>query len=208
MALSYPLTMPSTPQFRSVTFRARSVVGRSVSPFTLEQQVYAHSGEGWEADFDLPRMTRAQAEAWIAWLTGLNGFEGTFLVGDPLGTAPQGTWSSGAPVLDGAHAAGVKTLSILGCEGLTWTAGDWVQIGAGASAHLHKVVESGSQSADSPTAAGTVEIWPRTRSAYADGQPITVSSAKGLWRLASNTRQWSLEEAQLYGVAFSAVEAL
>jgi len=204
MALSYPLAMPSTPQFRSVQFRAKSAVGVSRSPFTYSAQVTAHQGEMWEVDVELPPMTRAQAEAWIAFIIGLNGFEGSFLLGDPAGTSPQGDWS-GTQVVNGGSQTG-KTLVVRGLDAFaTVTAGDWLQLGSGSSSTLHKLVQNAT--ADSGGEA-TLEIWPRLRSSPVDGAAITVNDAKGLFRLSDNTRAWGVEIAQVYGVSFSAMEYL
>ena len=46
------------------------------------------------------------------------------------------------------------------------------------------------------------------RAAYADDDPITLASPVGNWRLASNAREYSIGLAQVYGISFSAVEAL
>lgn len=203
MALTFPLSLPSV-GLRSIAFRAQSVVGLSESPFTLEQQLYEHQGEGWGADVKLPRMRRADAEPWVAFLLGLRGIAGTFLMGDPINTSPRGTWA-GSPKVLGAHAARVATIAMDGfTAAATVKAGDWFQTGTGANTHLHKVVLDA-------TADGagllTLEIWPRTRAALADNDTFVTASPKGLWRLASNEREWSIELAQMYGLSFSCVEA-
>lgn len=187
-------------------FRGGSVVGVSTSPFSREQQVYAHQGDWWEVDVSLPAMKRADAEPWVAFLLALNGREGTFLLGEPINTAPRGV-GTGTPLVKGASQTG-RTLLTDG-----WTisqtgilkAGDWFQLGTGSSSRLHKVV----QDADSDGSGNaTLEIWPRLRVSPADNAALTVSSPKGVFRLAGNMREWSLEQAAIYGLSFSCVEAL
>ena len=78
MTITYPLTLPDTTSFKSVTLTARSTVGMSQSPFTYQQQFYKWSGETWEADVMLVPMKRVTAEVWISWLTSLRGMQGTF----------------------------------------------------------------------------------------------------------------------------------
>lgn len=202
MAITFPITLYSGVTPRRVRIKKKSTVGVSKSPFTGEQQIYVHQGETWEMSVDYPPLERADAEELIGSLLQLNGREGTFQMGDPVGATPRGTWNGGSPVLSGAHALGVKTLTIRGVDGLTWKSGDWLQIGT----YLHKVTLSGQQSG-SPSV-GTVEIWPRTRAAYSDGQALVVASAKGLWRLSSNDQAWDIETAQLYGISFECEEAL
>lgn len=184
----------------------RSVVGVAESPFTLSQQVYAHPGEVWSAELDFPPLERAEAEDLIGMLLALNGMEGTFLMGDPLGKTARGTWSGSSPVVSGAHAAGLKTIGIRNVDGKTWKRGDWLQFGSGSTTHLHKIVQDGSQ-VGSPSLA-SIEIWPRTRTTLADGDAITIASPRGLWRLASNVGGWDLIDAMEYGVRLSAIEAL
>ncbi len=210
MAISFPLALPTVNVAREIDFAATSTVGVSISPFTREAQTYVHQGEWWEAQVRLPPMKRADAETWVAFLLALNGREGTFLMGDPVNTSPRGN-GGGAPLVNGGSQTG-KTLSTRG-----WTAaitgillpGDWFSLGSGASTHLHKVVQSADSGVGSPDAGvASLEIWPRLRSAPSDGDALVIAGAKGLWRLASNRRDWSIGEAQIYGIAFTCEEAL
>jgi hypothetical protein len=206
MSLSYPLTLPTDKLPREIVIRARSVVGVSESPFNLAQQVQAMSGERWEADVMFPPIrTRALADDLIGFLTALNGQEGTFLMGDPVNTSPRGGWA-GSPLVKGAHAARVKTVTIDGLTiGTTAKRGDWVQFGTGSGTHLHKVVQDGTANGSGEIA---LEIWPGLREALADNATITITSTKGLFRLASNVREYTVGLAQTYGIKFSCVEAL
>ena len=205
MALSYPLALPSSQEAREITIRARSVVGVSESPFTFEQQVQAMAGERWEADIALPPMTRADAEDWIGWLMGLNGQEGTFLMGEPVNTSPRGTWA-GTPLVNGSHAARAKSIAMDGfTAGATVKRGDWFQIGTGSSSRLYKVVQDATASGGGTL---TLEIWPGLRATLADNATLDTSSPVGLWRLASNVREYSISLARIYGLRFSCVEAL
>lgn len=208
MAISYPLSVPTTAVAARLRWTGDSVVGFQASPFTKQQKVYAHQGEALEVEVQLPPMDRADAEEWVGFLLALNGQEGTFLMGDPVGATPRGTWLYGSPQagVSGAHAAGVKTLALKDfASGATGKVGDWIQFGSGSSTHLHKVVQD---FAASGAGAATVEIWPRTRAALADGDGFVVQGAVGQWRLASNRRTWEVQEAQEYGISFSAIEAL
>lgn len=206
MALSYPLSLPATGIFAEMDIHANSAVGMSRSPFTAEEQVYAHPGEWLEADIVLPPMARTDAAAWITFLTALNGREGTFLMGDPMGTSPQGNWG-GSPKVFGAHAVQVKTIAMDGFTASTGTVtgGDWIQRGSGTTTHLHMVTKSATADGSGLL---TLEIWPRLRVALADNDTFVTADTVGIWRLASNRRSWSLREASSYGLRFSAEEAL
>jgi len=207
VAESYPLNMPSG-GIASVRLIARDAVGVSVSPFTGSQQVFRHQGQSWEADITLPPMKRDDAEAWNAFLLRLRGQYGTFLLGDPNGATPRGSASTtpGTPVVNGAGQTGDE----LNIDGLPVSAtgylkaGDYIQLGSGATATLHKVLEDVDSNASGEA---TLNLWPRVRSAPSDGATVTVSNAKGTFRLASNESSWSVDQASIYGITFGAVEA-
>ena len=204
MSISYPLALPGT-GFAGVVLRARDVVGIGTSPFTLTQQVQQHQGQAWEADISLPRMSRADAEAWITFLLKLKGVYGTFLLRDAVSGTPRGTWA-GTPLVDGAHAALASVLNIKGLTpGATVKAGDFLQLGSGATARLHKVLDDGTADGSGDLA---TDIWPSVREAVSDGAAIVITNAVGRFRLASNAREWEIGLAARYGLRFSAVEAL
>jgi len=130
VAITYPLSPPTTPGFRRAQFAARSVAGITSSPFTGQQQVYSWPGEWWEATAELPAMIRADAEAWIAFLASLRGVYGTFLLGDPAGKTPRGS-AAGAPAsVDGAAQLGssLATLAWTASQSGILLAGDYIQI--------------------------------------------------------------------------------
>lgn len=206
MTISYPLTLPTTATAARLRLLGRSVVGASASPFTFETQVQAHQGQRWEADIELPPMKREDAEAWVAFLLSLNGRQGTFTMGDPVGRTPRGS-AGGTPLVKGASQTG-QALAIDGCPLSTtgWLLpGDYIQLGSGSATHLHKVLVSADTNGAGEV---TLDIWPRLREAPADNLAVTISSCLGLWRLASNEMAWDIGEAEFYGIRFSAVEAL
>lgn len=206
MAISYPLTLPSHTGIAQINFRAINTVGMSMSPFTYAQQVVAHSGQRWETDITLPPMKRADAEQWIAWLVSLRGQLGTFTLGDPTGSTPRGS-AGGTPVVNGADQVG-GTLAIDGCTASQtgWLkAGDYIQLGSGTTATLHKVLQDANSDGSGNV---SLDIWPYIRSAPTDGSTVVTSNTVGKFRLASNEQNWSINEASIYGMTFGAVEAI
>jgi len=203
MAISYPLSHPTNVGFASASFTARAVVAVSRSPFTGAQQVQKHQGQWWEFEGSLPPMTRATAEEWVAFLLSLNGMQGTFLLGDPLGTTARGI-ATGTPLVKGASQTGNSLIT----DG--WTAsqtgimkaGDYFQLGTASSSKLYKVL---SDTNSDGSGDATFDIWPAINTAVADNAALTVASAKGLFRLASNEMRFNLQLAQRYGVAFAAI---
>jgi hypothetical protein len=85
------------------------------------------------------------------------------------------------------------TLGISGATG-SFAVGDWIQI----STSLYKVVQVNSSS--------SVDLFPVLRASYAGGTAITYSSAKGVFRLAESSTQWSIDLAKFYAISFSVVE--
>jgi len=194
MALSYPLATPTTIGIESIELRAVNAVAVSQSPFTYKQQIVSHGGQKWEASVNIPSVHRDKAAEWKAMLVGLKGQTGTFLLGDPDYATPQGTVSS--CVLSGN--VGDETASVVMTG--TLKAGDYIQLGSGASSKLHQVLLD--QDGD-----GTIEIWPSLRSNYTSST-VVFNSPKGVFRLATNMTSWSINNASIYGISFEAVEAV
>lgn len=206
MAVSYPISLPSAPGYRRVSIQPRSSVAAYASPFTQQQQVYAHPGQLWTGEFELPPMSRAEAAPWIAAFTSLNGIEGTFVFGDPAWTSPQGI-GTGTPLINGAAETGYD----IDTDGWTISqtgilkAGDWIQIGTGSSRKLHMVmVDANSDGSGN----ATLTVWPRVRTAFADNTAITVTNPTGIWRL-TGPATWSISvDSLISGLSVQFVEAL
>jgi hypothetical protein len=194
MAISYPLNTPTTIGFESIELRAVNATITSQSPFSYKQQVISHTGQRWEASISIPSVLRDLAEPWVAFLTALKGQTGTFLLGDPLGATPRGTVSS--CTLTGT--AGDESVAVTMTGSLL--AGDYIQLGSGTTARLHKVLVD-------QTGSGTLEIWPALRSTYTSAT-VTTTNTKGVFRLNQNMSSWQISNANSYGIAFEAVEAI
>ncbi len=199
---TYPIDIPTSPVPKSVRFNGQSVVSSVRSPFTGQRQVYVYPANWWQIQVQLPPMKRAAAESWIGFLISLNGMEGTFQMGDPLGKNPRGT-GGGSPHVNGAGQQG----NIIATDG--WPAGqrvlrvgDWIQIASGLyKVHTSDIVASGTGSA-------SIQIWPRLKTSPPDNQPIIYTNTVGVFRLDSNTNGWDWTEPQIAaGISFSGSEA-
>lgn len=209
MAISYPLTFPTATGVARINLRAVNAVAISESPFTFKQQVVAHTGQRWEAEVSIPPIKRETAEVWVSFLVSLQGVKGTFLMGDPIAATPRGSASSapGTPVVNGADQTG-DSLTIDGCPASATgylKAGDYIQLGGGSAATLHKVLQDVNTNG---AGQATLDLWPYIRNAPADDATVIVSNAKGLFRLGSNQTDWTIGEAALYGITFPAIEAI
>lgn len=194
MAISYPLTLPTSIGIANITLSASNAVAISQSPFTFQQQVIRHAGQRWTASVSIPPVRRELAEPWNAFLLSLNGPVGTFLLGDPNAKAPRGTATSAT--LTGSAGSSSPTITMTG----TLLAGDYIQLGSGATATLHKVLVDRSGT-------GIVEIWPSLRSSVTDAT-VTLANTVGKFRLSSNQQSFSIDSASIYGISFDCVEAL
>lgn len=207
MTISYPLDLPGSPSdIAGITLIARNQISMSESPFTFGQQVYEHQGQRWELTVELNRLTRTDAEPWIAFLMSLRGRYGTFMAGDPTGTVPRGS-AGGTPRVRNNSQSGL----LLTCYGFTSSAtnilraGDYIQLGTGGTASLHKVLQ------DTNTTSGgvcTLDIWPRLRTSPSSGDAITVNSCMGRFRLGDNATPWIVRAPNIYEITFTAVEDL
>lgn len=199
-------TLPNHTGLANIVLTAQNAIAYEESPFTYSGQVQSSTGERWLAEVTLPPMHRTDAEQWVAFLLKLRGQTNTFLLGDPLNTSTQGLASS----LGDTLTASVRTDFSVTISGATanqtnyFKAGDNIQIGTGASATLHKVLEDASSGAGGGV---TVDVWPEPRRAVT-GLPVYVNNTVGAFRLASSETSWTINDASFYGINFSAMEAV
>ena len=210
MAITYPLSLPTTIGIAEIELRANNVVGVSQSPFTYKQQVVQHQGQRWEASVSIPPVRKDLAEEWIAFLISLKGPVGTFYLGDPNMATPRGTISAGALVtLASAASAGDETVALTKGGGPEKSnvllPGDYIQIGTDSSRTLHKVLNTVDWDANG---AGTADIWPHIRGTVASGTSVVHQSTTGKFRLTSGLTSWSINNASTYGISFDAVEVI
>lgn len=194
MAITYPLTLPTSIGIANITLYANNAVAISQSPFTFQQQIIQHAGQRWTASVSIPPVRRDLAEPWNAFLLALNGPVGTFLLGDPNAKTPRGTASTAT--LTGTAGSSSPTITMTG----TLLAGDYIQLGSNGTSTLHKVLVDRSGS-------GNLEIWPKLRSSVT-GATVTLNNTVGRFRLSNTQQSFSIDSASIYGISFDCVEAL
>jgi len=205
--MTYPLQMPASPGIKTLGWSAQAVVGVSESPFTLAQQVQTWPGERWgPISVTLPPMRRDRAEVWIAWRLSLRGRAGTFLLYDPDGATPRGTIGADGITLAEPHAVRRRSLKLRGlAAGATVLAGDWLGLGSGATARMHKNLTD--KAADS-SGQVELEIWPGLRADYGPATVVTTRRVPGVFRMTKNVMPWTSDEAGTFGLSFEAAEVL
>jgi hypothetical protein len=206
MTISFPLSLPSTRAPMHIDWRRQANVGAAQSPFSLTQQTYVWPADCWLAGLAWGTMGVADANDVEAFLLALNGMEGSFLLGDPLRTAPLGTWAGQSPLVNGASQTG-KTLAIDGMTPTTTTgkAGDWFQLGSGSTSRLYRLTAPFTANGSGQA---TLDFWPNLRVSPADNAALTLASAKGLFMLAGNVAGWSQEDVRDFGISLECVEDL
>lgn len=206
MAITYPISFPSNLGVSSFKYGMRHAVGSLESPFSFTEQVIKFSGQKWEIQVTLPNMFRSDAEAFNTFLLKLGGKYGTFLIGDPNGKTPLGSWG-GTPLVKGAGQTGNELL----IDGLPTStngvakAGDWIQLGTAGNARLYKVLEDANSNGSGEV---TLLLSPNLRVSPADNQAVIYQNAVGCFRLAENYNPIDINNNSVYNITFRATEAL
>ena len=208
MAISYPLSLPTHTRMAQVDLRAINVVAYGRSQFTFAGQAHVYPGKMWSIDVTLPPMKRTDAEKWVAWMVSLKGLEGTFYMGDQLAQFPMGSARDADTILiNGATSSG-DTLAIDDAPASQTgylKAGDYLHVGTSTDRQLFKVL---SDVDTDGTGAATVDVWPNVRTSIADNATVTVQEPQGVFRLATNDQAWSVNNLAVFGLSFSATEAI
>ena len=203
MAIVYPLIFPDLP-VAEINMIMVTTSAMNESPFTGDQQVYEWPRQMWRADIVLPKMPRAKAEQWICFMAKLRGRVGTFLMPPIVGSVQRGTMT-GTPVVDGVGQLGLE-LSIRGMVANSvgvFLAGDFLQLGSGSDARLHKVLNDADADA---TGRATLDIWPPLRSAPADAAAVVFAAPVGNFRLNQSESPFLYVSPQRASIRFSVIE--
>ena len=204
---TFPLVMPTTPNFIRSEWGIARAVAQSQSPFTYSTQVHKFTGSKWYSTVTLPPMKRSQANEWLAFFMQLNGQFGTFTMGDPDAKAVQGTISNTVAV-NADFAVGAYDVTIDGAdasESQLFKKGDYVQFNSGATSKLHMII---ADVASNGSGVATLTIEPSLSAALANNATVTYASPKCVMRMTNNELTWSANQISLYGVSFSCEEVL
>ena len=195
-----PIPLPDSPGAREVSWVMDSAVARSVSPFTLTEQVYAWPGQRWSVILKLPPMSVEDGQKWQGWFAKLNGAEGSFYVRDSafLETTELGL---GTPELAGDHVAGTSVLT------RNWTP-DRLVLAVGQRVEIGGRIRQATEDCYSDAAGNaTLSVWPHCR-ALPDAQPVVWYQPRGVFRLRSVPEfTWDRNRMQA-GFQFSADEVI
>jgi hypothetical protein len=177
--------LPMTVGIESMTMRLVSATAITQSPFTFDQQVFAHPGVRWEAEVTLPPMTRSEAREYEGFFASLRGMKETFTMYNPLNTTNAQATITGD----------VGDTSVTGFFSGTYEVGDYFSL----DDYLYIIT-------DKPSSI-QVDIMPPLKT-EASSDTVDFTLPNGTWRLSSNEIGWSIDRASLYGFSFSCIEAI
>lgn len=205
MAIVYPLTFPTTFGFSTFAMGIDNAVAVVESQFTFEAQVQEHQGVAWEFSGSLELLDRAQAEEYNAFLAALSGRLGTFLLG-PAGSGTARGTVPGTPLVKGASQTGQS----LNTDGWTVSqtgillAGDFFQLGTGATSTLHRVVSDVDSDINGDA---TIDFAPKIITAPADNEALVVSDPVGIFRMKRNILPVEIRPPNRHNIRFAARQA-
>ena len=210
---TFPLASPESYGIAEVTLRAVSNDAYGRNPFTLDLIKQIFDGRMWAGTVTITPQDEPNGRALSAWLTALRRAgtnAGTFLLGDPSADKPLGSAKDtpGTPVVNGAGQTG-EALNVSGLP-LSATgyllAGDYVQLGTGATARLKKVLDD----VDSDGAGlATMNLWPPVRTAPANGAAVVVSGAQGLFVEPRAVSSWNVRPPKVHdGIVLNVEEVV
>lgn len=207
---TYPLALPTNIGIKSSRFSLEKRSAVNISPFSGSSQVYDYGFSLWKVSITLPPMKREKAAEWCAFFINLRGRFGTFLIGDPDASNPQGgakdlssTMSATAAVTAGLNVNDIPFDGLTG-TGNAFKAGDYISVGTGSNTRLYMVREDIAMT----SGAGTLVVEPSVRVNIADNDVITYKSCKGVFRMDSDELGWDTDHVSKYGITFSATEAI
>lgn len=206
MTITYPLTFPTTLALSTFSIGIDHAVAVAESEFTFEAQVQEHQGAAWEIAGSLELLNRDQAEEYNAFIAKLKGRRGTFLL-TPAGCGTARGIATGTPLVNGASQTGNTLITDGWTAGQTGIlkAGDYIQLGTGATATLHRVLDT----VDSDGSGNcTFDLAPKIVTAPANNAAIVVSNCVGVFRMKENLLPVEIKPPNTHSIRFSARQAL
>ena len=204
---SYPLSIPTTPSnFSTSEWTIIRTVAVSQSPFTYKSQSADFGGAIWQTTVELPIMNREQSSLWTSFFMQLHGRAGTFLLGDPDARAIRGGLTSSIQTNTTAS-VGAYDIVIDGANASTliFKAGDYIQLGSGASSKLHMIVANVTSNS---SGVATLPIEPPLKTAIGNDSQVIYENTKAVMRMDTNDLGWSANQSNNYKFSFTCSEVI
>ena len=172
-----PLTLPTEPGIREISWIHESAIGRSESPFTLARQTYDYGSSRLKAIVSLPTMTRAKADDWVAFFAKVRG-QGFYL----SDSSRADLSSTETAALTATVASGASVIATQGWTISTsdlMTPGDWFDVVANnGDTALFQVLDSVSSDGSGNA---NINVFPNVRTQINSGVILNFSNPKGVF---------------------------
>jgi hypothetical protein len=165
------ISMPNYPAFKVSNFFLEANTQTFESPLNRATQRLELAGQRWRASYTLPRMTRSQAAAWIAFFLQCKGRAEKFTAYDPDWKVNLGAWS-GTPLVMGAGQTGNSLI----IDGATASVTNWAKAGDyfTVNSELKRLVANANSNGSGQV---TLTFEPYLRTAPADNAVISCNPA-------------------------------
>lgn len=199
MTILYPIDPPASFCALGVTMRALNTAGGTNAPWTGYEQVQEWNGGRWEMEIEFPPLAPRVGEEIVGFIESLRGRYGSFRLGPANKARPRGAANinAGNPTVAGAAQSGL-TLGLattgLGNVKNYLRAGDFLELPYSNSYGLYRVTRD----ADLIGNRAMLNIWPRLRGVPNHADPITVINPRGMFRLAVDDPQHTVDESGIY----------
>jgi len=202
---TFPLNFPDVSVSNS-SFRLISSSVSTMSPFSGARKAYDYMGQWWEGEVTFIPTRREDAALIQAFITKLRGVYGSFLYADPDALALGHQGAGGTILVNGAGQTG-NTLIVDNMTNSTTVAkaGDYFQLGTGASSRLYMFTEN---LVSNGSGQGTATFEPSLRTSPADNTQLDITSPMGVFALTSSDVGWSSNQSSIYEITLSFREVL
>lgn len=209
MAISYPRTLITTPGIQRNFWKLDFNDDVSESGISRVKKVNVRPGARFEGVYTLPPMTKAQADAWVAWFASMRGQAKFFFGFDPDRRTPGGIADAGSdtPLVNGTAVVGAVTIPTDGWRNngtALLNPGDDFQFGTTTTSELKRCIE---QLDSNGSGQATISFEPPIVRAPANDTPIVFENPVGVFRL-SDSVGYDSNHIKVHGISFAVEERL
>jgi len=193
--------IPTTMGFSNVSFGLQNNNQEFISPLSNVIQIAELTGSRWYATYSLPPMTKAEALEYIGFLNKLQGRVHSLFGYDPSHRTPSGTYAGSTLLINGASQTGVS-LTTDGAQASTMVlkAGDFFSVNSELKMVTTNATSDGSGNL-------TINFVPSLRSSPSDNASLTLTNPTCTMKLQNDSFTYDINQAQIYGISFSAIES-
>lgn len=170
------IAAPAALAFAALSLSARDTVAESRSAYSGAESRLDWGGEWWELTVTVPPQRWNEGAAELeAWADRLRDADAVARIRLDAPMPWRGTTTAATVAVSGAHAAGGRSLAVTGLgAGATLLAGSLI---ADPDRRLHRIRQDVTANG---SGAGTLNLFPRLRAAYAGGEAWRLAGGEGV----------------------------